>query len=329
MAFDGVPWLIGGGAEHSPEVARLLAFAAVGGAEGVLTPAAMKVRPLAVPGTAVRIDPGPASILNRSVGGEDQAYVARNSTSTQVDIGRTPSSGGRSDLIVARVEDPNMAGELWGPPASVKAGPYIHARVIAGVPAGTKRLQDVPGYANHSAITLARIDIPASTGTITESMIVDLRRLCTVRSSRASRQANSTGTPVSTGRNALVTASQQFIRWPDVALWQIETPAWATHAIIRGSVESYAVKQGSTTGRIRATFAGKETNHTSFDENHNGSDTFRNGITFGGEVAIAPQYRGIVNALEFQGTRSENLGFLDADIYTASLLDITFEERIG
>lgn len=93
-----------------------------------------------------------------------------------VAIAATGSAGGRSDLIVAQVEDPNMAGEPWQTPTNPAVGPYIFTRVIPNVPAGTTSLRPL-GYSGRSAIVLARVDLPASTGTVTASMITDLREL--------------------------------------------------------------------------------------------------------------------------------------------------------
>ena len=60
MSFDSVPWFVGGGALHSPEVARLLAHAATSGAAGVVTPADLAVSALPVPGASVRVAVGGA-----------------------------------------------------------------------------------------------------------------------------------------------------------------------------------------------------------------------------------------------------------------------------
>lgn len=185
MTWDSVPWFIGGGAQHSPEVARLLAYAATNGAEGVVSPGDLKVAPLDVPGASVRVLAGACLVPNRAAGGIAQTYVGRNPSQDVVAIGATGSGAGRSDLVVARVEDPFMAGEPWDDPADPITGPYIFTRVISNVPAGTTRLQDVPGHAGESGIALARIDVPANTGAITTGMIKDLRKLAQARSSTA------------------------------------------------------------------------------------------------------------------------------------------------
>lgn len=181
MAIDR--WFIGGGAEHTPESARRLVYASTGGAEGVGGVNDLRVLPLAVPGQGVRVTIGSALIRSNYIGGETQTYMGTVYTQETVSTTPTGSAGKRSDLVVMRVEDPFAAGSSYSPPASgsIATAPYIHIRVISGVPSKTKRLQDVAAYRNDTAVTLARIDFPASTGTVTAGMITDLREVAQPR----------------------------------------------------------------------------------------------------------------------------------------------------
>lgn len=177
MAVDR--WFIGGGAEHTPEAARRALYASTSGAEGIGSPTDLQVRPLAVPGQGVRVSVGSALIQSRYVGGETQTYMGTVTSQETVSITPTGSGGGRTDLIVMQVEDPFTAGSTYSPPSTnnIPNSPYVYIRVISGVPAGTRRLQDVAAYANRTAITLARVTLPASTGTVTAGMITDLREV--------------------------------------------------------------------------------------------------------------------------------------------------------
>jgi hypothetical protein len=221
--FDPSVWFVGGGAEHSPEIARAMLYASSGGSEGVGAPGDLKVATLATPGTSIRVLPGGALILNRSPGGSQQTYATRSPSATNVAIAATGSSGGRSDLIVARIEDPTVDSQ-WDAPSDPTAGPYGFPRVIPNVPAGTRRLQDIAAYAGHSAVTLARLDIPPSTGTITAGMIVDLRRLANPRVTREIT------TVAATGSNGGVLASTDYVPWPTVPQ-QLVIPSWATRLV--------------------------------------------------------------------------------------------------
>ncbi len=177
MTWDSVPWFVGGGAHHSPEVARLLAYAATSGAQGIVTPGDLRVEPLAVPGSSVRVLAGACLILSKAAGGAQQTYVGRNPSEDVKGIAATGSGAGRSDLIVAQIKDPFMPGEPWADPADVTVGPYISTEIIPNVSPTTTT---VPSGV--SGIPLARIDIPANTATITKEMIRDLRYLALPRS---------------------------------------------------------------------------------------------------------------------------------------------------
>lgn len=322
--WDSVPWFIGGGAQHSPEVARLLGYAATSGAEGIVTPGDLKVQALDVPGGSVRVAPGAGLILNRATGGDSQSYVARLPSEDVVEIAATGSGAGRSDLIVAQIEDPFMAGEPWQDPADPTVGPYVFTRVIANVPAGTTSLQEVSGYGGRSAIALARIDLPASTGTVTGAMITDLRKVARPRSLQVTLQANSAGEPAAGKVDAVDTVA--FAKWPDVATWNIDVPAWATHAQVRGDVVSYVVKAGNTTGQVRAKIFGAGGVSASFDENY-GTNPHRGTLAFLSEFTIPLASRGTTQTLIFEALRSQALGYIDADKFTSSLATVVFSER--
>lgn len=175
MATSG--WAVGGGVPHSPEEARRLTYAATGGAEGVGSATDMRVLPLSVPGQGVRVVRGSCLIRSRYNAAETETY--QGTVVSQETIATTPtgSGGRRSDLVVMMVEDPWANGSTWPKPSNPANANVFPIRVITGVPANTTRLQDVPGYQNHTAATLARIDFPASTGTVTSGMIKDLRVL--------------------------------------------------------------------------------------------------------------------------------------------------------
>lgn len=226
MALDSVPWFVGGGAEHSPEVARTLAYAATGGKQGIISPGDLKVTATSVPGSTVQVSVGSAVIPSRNPTGRNQSYIARMNTADTVSIAATTSSGGRSDLVVIQIEDPWVSGEPWQDPADPTVGPYVFTRVISNVPAGTTDLNQVSGYSGRTAITLARIDIPASTGTITSAMIKDMRDLANPRTARQIVKGSIDGTRVT-----LSAANWQ--QWPIKPITGIQIPSWATHAVVR------------------------------------------------------------------------------------------------
>lgn len=226
-------WFIGGLAGHTAASARRLAHTATGGAEGIGGSSDLKVLPLSVPGAGVRVAPGTALIKSRYSGGETQSYQA--AVFQQVEVATTPTGSGatRSDLIVLRVEDPYAPSTPWTlyPGADPVTEPYIYVRVISGVPAGTTRLQNVVGYENDTAITLARIDFPVSTGTVTAGMITDLRAVAKPEERTLQRAFGRNGAD---GTVSITDATAE--NWPNAAAapaaFSIQFPDYPCEAVI-------------------------------------------------------------------------------------------------
>jgi len=195
MTWDGVPWVIGGGAEHSPEVARLAIYAAMGGAEGVVGVDDCKVVPLNVPGAGFRVLAGGVVIANKAAGGGQQTYVARNPDDDTVMFTPTGSGGGRTDLVAVVVEDPEYAGQPT--PTDLAHGPYVRTKLYTNVSPTVTKLADVDptqtGYA------LAKYTLGVSDGTLQAADITDLRKRTNVPDDQK---------PVSTPQAAAIAAVQ-------------------------------------------------------------------------------------------------------------------------
>lgn len=322
--LDLTPWASGDPARpHSAETARSVAYAATGGGDGVVLPDGCKVLPLATPGGSVRVMPGAVAAINRAANGAGQSFIGRVISEHVVAIPATGSTGGRTDLIAAIFRDPSSGN------GGVEGGPGFEVVAIPDASGTATRLQQVPGYEFTSGYALARVVLPASTATVTAAMITDLRWLVQEKTLPVWAQATSPGsTDTSAPRDALTHAgSSTFIRWPSAASFPVKVPPWATHAVIRATISSLVVKVGATNGRMRASAFGQQTPHVSYDQNWDGGP-YRVDKSFGGELPIAPQYRDTVQSINFDGNRSSGAGYLDADAFTTSLLDITFLQRI-
>ncbi|MBM6622676.1 hypothetical protein JTF08_13755 [Micrococcaceae bacterium RIT802] len=233
MAVDRVPFFVGGGAEHSPEVVRGFIYDSTGGAEGVSSVGGMRVLAQAVPNGTVRVVSGGCLLNNRYPGGAGQSYEGRNATQTDVAITATGSGGGRTDLIVARVLDPQYEGQ---PPADPNAFDYFRLAVIQGVPSGTLTFKEL--NLDYPAIELAKVTLPSSTATITQAMITDLRTVAQPREKTVVMpRPNVTGDAgmALTSRGAYP-AGEWF---PNVGgnanngRYDIPVPSWATRMQIR------------------------------------------------------------------------------------------------
>lgn len=318
MAIEGVPWFPGqAGADVSAEVARLLAY---GLGHGVLSPDALKVSALPTPGAAVRLTPGPAAIEHRGVGGAFQAYIARGVTATDVAIAATGSSGGRTDLVVLRVEDPTMVGEGWQVPADVANGPYVYARVIPNVPTGTTELSQVAGYEGQTAVTLARVTLPANTATVTAAMITDLREIASPFSVSRIRSIAGPSTPN-------VNNSTTLIRWPDF-FYDVTVPKRAVWVHLTLTLAGVLHTGGNTEGSIQLYMNGRTMGGAlaiDYDQSSNGQ---RHTIIVTGSLYVDPSEIGKLARFEARASRSASPGRIQIDSRTHMLYEAYFEERI-
>lgn len=320
--WDSVPWMVGGGAEHSTNVARNVAFAAFGGREGIVRPKDLEVRELDVPGSSVRVSPGTCAILNRAAGSQDEMYVGRHPSESTVNIAATDATGARHDLILARVENPYLGGEPWNDPADPKVGPYIFTRV-ENVPAGTKTVEELGlGY---TAIPLARIDIPASTGTITQAMITDLRFLSQPRVERFWNMI------APTVQNKLTSA--QYTNWPAEANMTVDVPSWATHVKTRailaglrfGATGSNGGAGWGTSGWLRIQFGGATyTQGTKYNESTDAGEDRATVMCGGPAMKIPEGDRGRAVSVRIEGLKSDGTTSLFSDEGSMLSLEVEF-----
>lgn len=160
MAVDPVPYVVHG-AKHSADVFRQAYHDLSAGAEGVSLPQSLHVKQTGTPSNQVQVMPGGVVLPNTYSGGGGQSYTGRVASATLVDVPASDSTGAKSYHIIFRVEDPQFGGQS---PSNPLVGPYSF-------------LECVPTSANvpHPHYRLAKIDVPASTATITNAMITDLR----------------------------------------------------------------------------------------------------------------------------------------------------------
>lgn len=247
MAIDSTPWFVGGGAQHSPEVARLLAYAATSGAEGVVEPASLAVKAQSTPNGTVSVRPGAALILNRYAGGGQQTYVLRNSSSTSIAIPATGSGGGRTDAIIARVLDPQYEGAAPADPVTFQ---YARIERIGSVPYGLEDISELNlGY---PAILLAKITLYANEGTIQQSMIKDMRKVAMPRRQTELRTHAmvSAESAVLSNKTAYPDQGQTWPVSTETAWGEIPIPKWATRMKIVMMWSGITVPPGDARGQL-------------------------------------------------------------------------------
>lgn len=262
MAFTGVPMMIGGGeAQHSADLMRHLVSNFFYGVQGVIRAGDCQIKAQPAPDGSVRMVPGGVAIENRSLGGARQAYFDYNADDARIDIPPTGSSGARSDLIVARVEDPYAAGTQWQYPVNRALGPYIFPRVIPNV---ARNIFDVAQLGNGwSAVTLGRVDQPPNNTAIQPYMIVDLRSMANGPQRWQEPDPPEFPPPpqvdTSLWTESRIQATSQslnytdrtFINWPSSAAWKVPIPAWACGVDMFFVVQNPKQLDGHVWGELR------------------------------------------------------------------------------
>lgn len=311
--LDTVPWFVGHpGAQHSAESARMLAYMASGGREGVVAPVDMSVSALPVPGSAVVVQPGAVAVLNRAAG--QQTYIARVVEAENVAIAATGSGGSRTDLICAIIRDPSQPGG-GNPPADPVVGPYWSVEVVSGVPAGTTRLQSVTGHANTTGYALARVTLPANTGTVTASHITDLRELVSARKDRSLRVIDSETNLVN---------SSGYIHVLPTPYPSFQVPEWATHANIVVT-STLAQLSGNTNGWWRLGLGGQtQTGRWNLPD---APDKSFSPLVTAGQFAIPGSMRGTGQNLTLELNRSSGPGWVQTLADAEFVVDVEFVER--
>lgn len=323
MAMERVPYLTGGGFEHSAEVMRAALAASTSGAEGIVTAGDFKVAPTAVPGTNIDVAPGNALIRNSYGGGGAQSYAVRAPSQTQLPIQATGSAGARTDLVVARVDDPTYAGGPFDP-GTFEAAKF---EVIRGVPAATTSAAELGlGY---PAIALARVTLPASTGTVTESMVTDLREIAIPRIQRHLFTHNLTGDEMDQISGPV--GDNMGEAWPNI-FWPFKIPDWANRVRVRallGGVRVEAVSPnnfGQLFVRFGTVPTGFSTHYGRWDSSMAGGIT-RQTFMVADDRTVPASFRGAESRAYIRASRTNNnLNTPRLDGFSSISLDLEFYE---
>ncbi|MER7951980.1 hypothetical protein ABTY59_31775 [Streptomyces sp. NPDC096079] len=317
--WDGVPWYVEGGALHSEATLRLLAFAAFGSNEGVVGSKDLTVRALAQPDASVQVLPGACAVLNRAEGASYQAYAGRLPVPDTIPIASTGSQP-RSDLVIARVENPFPPGEAWALPTDVEAGPYIFTRVISGVPPTTVARDLATLAPRDSAIVLARIDLPPGTTAVTQEMIKDLRSIANPRHERIQKTATLSAATL------LGYSDGSWQNWPgEVTSWNLDIPRWATHAKVQVTLAGVRMAGGAVAGSMHLILGTAPGAPIPIGDDQSAA-VRRRTVVLSTEFPIADELRSTTQALTVQTKIAAAGGDVQVDTLTWITLDIEFSE---
>ncbi len=308
MTLYPAPILVNG-ATHPAEVFRMLVRDLSLGSEGITQGDDLKVTQMPTPGGGVQIADGSGIIRGRANTFQG-SYAACNVGAATIEIAPTAGTP-RSDLVILRVEDPQYEGTL-----NPAVDPVTYFQVISNVSSSTTAIPD-----GRTGIPLARIDIPASTATITDAMVVDVRKIANPRRER--RQWTQTPSASST---AIGGTASTYSYFSTAAGWNIPVPSWASTARIRLDIGGLRLASGAVFGDISATYgAFLIVEAVGVDDNQ--TATRRYAHLMGDTLAIPPLYRGTTQLLRararcFPG----NAGNMSVDTASTLIADVEFEE---
>lgn len=331
MALDRVPWFVSTeGAQHSSESARVLGWAATGGAAGVVGASSFRVTEADVPDGSVRVAPGVAAIPSNYAGGDGQSYIARAPTVTSRSVTATGSAGGRSDAVILRIDDPGSGVD----PASHE---FVRVEIVEGVSSSLSRVEDLG--LDYPAVLLARVNLPASTGTVEDSMITDLRETVMGRTKTVGRsygQLSSDDLQYLTSQVAYP-QGEYFPRiGGDVgsgAVHTVRVPDWATRMRIRAEWLSVAAMESSGNGHMWVAWDTRVQNDPAWFTQafrwSSGSFSHRQNWVVADDVRVDPSIRGseVMFSLRANRDQGNSAGEIRMDIPSGIVLEVEFREE--
>lgn len=303
MTFENTAFAIDG-TMLSSSLARRATFAGVNGAEGVVQSADLKVTQLAVPGVGILVGPGVGLVSNKYLDTPNESYVVSNPESHTVPSIEMPASNPspKSYIVAVVVGDPEFSqvGHPWmgsdDPPIGEELTfEYVRVTLIE-VSAGVTTLP-----ADYPALVLARLDIPASTTTITDAMITDLRSLAQPRQwSEIFISPVGTWSVINNMSDGAVYADWGTAQYSP----SVTVPTWAKRAIIRTSINMVEVVDSSVNiGAVVRTHIGALTTPQTNIDIASGSGQYRFDIDNDADIDVS-SIAGTTVALKVQAFQS-------------------------
>ncbi|MGW7542138.1 hypothetical protein ACWGKQ_13595 [Streptomyces sp. NPDC054770] len=304
------PPLLTHGGTHAARAFRMMVRDLARGSQGVTEGDDLKVRQLSTPGAGVRVVDGSAVVRGAAWG--QGSYTQYNVGDATVPIAPTGASA-RSDLVCLRVEDPEYEGTRN--PEADEIG-YFH--VVSNVSATATT---VP--AGMTAIPLARVDIPANTTVLTDSVITDLRQIANPRRER--RLYTAFPGSVST----LTYSDNKWHTWPVAARWSVPVPSWATTAKLVTTVAGLRLTRADVYARMQNVLGGTVFGQDTAIDDDQGSGTRRNTVVIADSITVTATMRGTTQSLYVQTYMSKSeTGDLSVDAATSLVADIEFTESV-
>lgn len=304
--------LLTNGATHSAQTFRMMIRDLARGSEGVTEFNDLKVTPLTVPAGGVLVGDGSGIVRGRAAAWQGH-YTAYNIGTAPVNIAPTGASA-RTDMVLMRVLDPEYEGNR---------NPATDPVVFFDVASGVSSTATTPP-AGYSAIPLARISLPANTGTVTAAMITDLRRICNPRKDRTLYNAYP-GTA-----SDLTYSDNKWHNWPTAAAWNVYVPSWAVSAKVMVTIAGLRLTKADVYARMQTvlgTGSSAILGEDTFIDDDQGNNTRRNTVVLGDNLGVPAAMRGTTQRLTLQTYMYKApTGDLRVDSGTSIFADVEFTE---
>jgi hypothetical protein len=298
------------GATHSAQQFRMLVRDLARGNEGVTEGDDLKVTQRSVPGGGVTVGDGSAVVKGRDDAFQGH-YAACNVGSVDVDIAATGGTA-RSDMVILRIEDPEYTGSL-----DPTVDQIAYFQVISNVSSSATTIPD-----GRTGIPLARIDIPASTGTITSSMITDLRKIANTRRDRNIYIQSPTSMSTQIGGS-----SNSYSYFSTAAGWNIPVPSWASTVKIRFDIAGLRLTGGAIFGAVRALYGSALAMQPVIIDDNQGTGTRRINAICADTLTLSASYRSTTQLLRIQfAGYVGNVGTVSVDSSSTLIADVEFFE---
>lgn len=325
MPNDRAVFFVNGPVDHDARLLREQAYVASGGQTGIIRPDSLEVTAQDTPDESVRIMPGTFSIAATAASGigytnaPGQSYSKTLYQPETVQIRRTSSVGGRTDVIGIVIDDPEFEGTADDVDYETHRFWRVHVVENAG---NNARLPQHFASLRRPFLPLAQVRLPPSTGTVQPHMITDLRQMAISRTQPVGLYAVQSGTfTLGTGDG-----TQELVTLPDVRV-----PSWATHAHISGSVSGIQAQgSGNFAGRLSSRLNSQSTRGfaTYFREAATASGT-RIHLPLGASARLTDSERGAVTDFQIlvQRTSGPTSTLVAEDGWVRYTVNILFSEE--
>lgn len=326
MAFDDPPYVVDK-SDHSARLFRRQFQQSVGDGSGVSRPGDLKVSALNVPGNGFRVAPGGGVAQSRdtTLSSRESYGPVNNAEIVVTDVPGTGSGDGRRDLVILEITDPAMQSVSYPAPtdpdytgAWLRGSTFAKITVIPGVFSAVTSLDQITSgpYRNVTGVTLAAINWPASTSTISAAMIQDLRKVH--RPAIVPGRVGSTTPP--TEQNL---TSDTFARWISTATWTLPIPDGATYVDLRFDVLNAIHMQADVYGTIGLFVDGVLAASGPYAADWTGAQT-RQSVFAWGKYKLPAGTAGRSVVFDLRAFRNTATGYLRADAQTRAVLDYRF-----